>query len=131
MLYFSSYQRTIFQLLRSKTYAWVSFLLYRLHQRCSLFKISKSFIRMFEWIHWAIFWRKKFLQRKIIFLCYSKETPLHWLLLGKTSVRVLSLKAWLQEEWLLPKQKVGKRENFFYFFSSGSVKLLTSVVTDT
>ena len=33
--------------------------------------------------------------------------------------------------WLLPKQQLGKRENFFYFFSSDSVKLLTGVVTDT
>ena len=33
--------------------------------------------------------------------------------------------------WLFPKQKLGKRENFFYFFSSDSVKLLASVVTNT
>ena len=33
--------------------------------------------------------------------------------------------------WLFRKEKLGKRENFFYFFSCDSVKLLASVVTGT
>ena len=78
LLYSSNYQRTIFQLL-GKTYAWASVLLYWLHESCSLFNISKSFVRMFKWRNWAVFWWKKFLQRIIItFFFYSKKKRLDW-----------------------------------------------------